>query len=170
MPKGNFMLYRIKEKFWSLGDTYNIVDQHGSEHFIVKGKVLSWSDRLSFQDTTGNQLAYISQKLISFRPRYRIYIDGKFDGKFFAEVTKEYTWSGERYLLDVPGPDNYTIDGSLFAHEYHFSRNNDRVAIVSKKTWSWTDDYGVEIIDEKDDVLILCVCIAIDQILDTRKR
>ena len=52
--------------------------------------------------------------------------------------------------------------GSFWAHEYDFTRSGRTVATVSKKRWSWTDSYGIDIIDNEDDVSILCTVVVID--------
>jgi len=158
------MIYRIKEKFWGLGDTFNITDQDGTACFIVKGEAFSWGNKLSFQDMNGTELAYISQKLMSLKPRYQIFIGGK----LFAEVTKEFSWFSKKFLLDVPGPNDYVIDGLFWKHDYRFSRASGCVANVSKDRWGWTDSYGVDIIEGEDNVSILCACIVIDQVLEER--
>ena len=44
------------------------------------------------------------------------------------------------------------------------------VAVVSKDHWSWTDSYGVDIVDGEDDVSILCAAIVIDQVLHDEKN
>ncbi|MCJ8331651.1 MAG: LURP-one-related family protein [Lentisphaeria bacterium] len=155
------MIYRIREKFWGFGNNFSITDQYGNDCFIVKGKAFSWGDQLSFQDTSGHELAYIKQKLLSFQPRFEIYTNGN----LFAKVTKEFSWFTKKFLLDVPGPNDYTIDGSFWMHDYSFTRASGCVATVSKDIWGWTDSYGVEIIDGEDDVSILCACIVIDQVL-----
>lgn len=160
------MIYRIKEKFWGIGDNFIITDENGNDCFQVRGKAFSWGDKLSFQDVNGNELAFISQKLISLKPRYQIFVAGH----LFAEVTKEFTWFTKKFLLDVPGPNDYEIDGSFWMHDYSFSRKSGCVAHVSKDIWGWTDSYGVEIIDGEDDVSILCACIVIDQVLDDEER
>jgi len=162
LSKGKLMIYRIKEKFWGLGDTFNITDQNGNDCFLVKGEAFSWGDKLSFQDMSGNELAYISQKLMSFKPRYQIYLDGK----LFAEVTREFSWFSKKFILDVPGPNDYQIEGSFWKHDYSFSRQTGCVATVSKEMWGWTDSYGVEIVNDEDNVSILCACIVIDQVLE----
>lgn len=106
-------------------------------------------------------MAFISQKILSFRPRYRIYIDGN----LFAEVNKEFSWFSKKFLLDVPGPNDYSIDGSFWKHDYTFTRRSRAVATVSKDFWGWTDSYGVEVEEGEDVVSILCACIVIDQVL-----
>lgn len=156
------MRYVIKEKFWSWGDSFQICNESNEPVFFVKGKAFSWGDKLSFQDMQGNELAFISQKLLSWMPRYEIY----HNDQLFAEVEKKFTWFNKEFTLDVPGPNDYTITGSFWSHEYAFTRSGRSVAHVSKKWFSWTDTYGVDIIDGEDDVSILCACIVIDQVLN----
>lgn len=155
------MIYRIKEKFWSWGNDFTITDQFGTPCFQVDGKAFSWGDKLSFQDMQGNELAFISQKLLSLQPRYQILIKGK----LFAEVVKEFTWFNKKFTLDVPGPNDYEIEGSFWQHEFEFRRSGHQVASVSKSYWDWTDSYGIDIVEGEDNVSILCACIVIDQVL-----
>ncbi len=155
------MIYRIKEKFWSWGNDFTITDENEVDQFIVDGKAFSWGDKLSFQDISGKELAFISQKMLSFKPRYEIMIGGS----VFAEVVKEWSWFKRKFTLDVPGPNDYKIEGSFWEHEFEFTRSGQRVASVSKNYWGWTDSYGVNIIEGEDDVSILCTCIVIDQVL-----
>ena len=161
------MIFRIKEKFWAWGNDFAVTDAEGNPRYNIDGKAFSWGDKLSFQDASGNELAFISQKLLSWKPTYQILIDGR----VFAEVKKEWTWFNKQFTLDVPGPNDYTIDGSFWSHEFTFERGGRTVATVSKKLWSWTDSYGVNIIDGEDEVAVLCACIVIDQVLhDESKR
>jgi len=155
------MLYRIKEAFWSFGDDFSITDGDGTPVYRIDGKAFSWGDKLSFQDMSGRELAFISQKMLTLMPRYEIQINGK----VFAEVKKEFSWFKKKFVLDVPGPNDYAIDGSFWAHEFTFQRRGKTVARVSKKAFAWTDSYGVDIIDGEDDVSILAACIVIDQVL-----
>jgi uncharacterized protein YxjI len=155
------MVYRIKEKFWSWGNDFTIGDEAGNDVFQVDGKAFSWGDKLSFQDMSGRELAFISQKLISLRPRYRIIRDGN----VFAEVVKKLSWFKQKFVLDVPGSNDYEIKGSFWQHEFTFLRAGREVASISKSRWAWRDSYGVEIIDGEDEVSILCTCIVIDQVL-----
>ena len=155
------MIYKIKEKFWSWGNKFTITDEQNNSRFVVDGQAFSWGDKLSFQDPEGNELAFINQRLISLMPRYQILTNGT----VFAEVIKEFSWFQQKFKLDVPGPNDYEIDGSFWQHEFNFTRSGRKVASVSKKLWAWTDSYGVNIVDGEDDVSILCACIVIDQVL-----
>ncbi|MCB2157008.1 LURP-one-related family protein [bacterium] len=160
------MVYQIEEKLWSWADQFTIRDLDDRPVYYVHSKLFSWGHKLSFQDLKGNELAFIEQRKLSLLPRYRIYRDGK----LFAEMTRQFTWLEKRFTLDVPGPNDYTIEGSPSDHEFIFTRAGQKVATVSQTYFSATQLYGVHIVDGEDDVSILCACIVIDQVIDDEKN
>ena len=81
---------------------------------------------------------------------------------YFATITKEFTFFKDKFTLDVPGPNDYVIKGSFLDYEYQFHRGGNVVAEVSRKFWSITDSYGVDIIDGEDDVSILATVVVVD--------
>lgn len=152
------MRYLMKEKFWGFGDDFAIQDANGNDVFFVDGKAFTLGDKLSFQDMAGNELAFISQKLLSLKKRYDIYRGGN----LFAEVLKEWPFFKDKFTVDVPGPNDYSVTGSFFDHEYAFERQGRTVARVSKSYFNWTDTYGVDIVDGEDDITILATAVVID--------
>jgi len=155
------MRYAIKEKFWSWGNDFHIYNEAKQPVLFVDGEAFSWGDKLSVQDMQGNELAFISQKMLAWKPRYEIYRNGQ----LFAEVVKEFSWFDKKFTLDVPGPNDYNIEGSFWRHDYEFIRRGRPVAKVSKEYWTWADTYGVDVVDGEDDVAILCTAIVIAQVL-----
>lgn len=160
------MKYVIKEKFWSWGNDFHIYNTSQEPVFFVDGVAFSWGNKLSFQDLNGNELAFISQKLLTWKPCYEI----NRRGRKFAEVIKEFSWFKQSFTLDVPGPNDYTVTGSFWAHDYEFIRQGKVVARVNKTLWTWQDTYGIDIHPEEDDVAILCTAIVIDQVLHDQKN
>jgi len=78
-----------------------------------------------------------------------------------------------RFTVDVPGPDDYEAQGDFMDMEYTFSRAGEgQVAEVSKRWFSWSDTYGVDISDGEDDVLILASTVVIDMVChaDDKRR
>ena len=155
------MRYQMKQKIWSLGNSFTIKDANEVDAFRVQGQAFSWGHKLSFQDASGLEVAYIKQRLMSWKPTYEIYRD---ETKF-AEVTRDISWFKSHFTLDVPGPNDYTATGSFLAHEFVFKRSGRQVATVSKKFWAWTDKYGIDIVDGEDDVAILATCVVIDLVV-----
>jgi uncharacterized protein YxjI len=153
------MRYVMKEKVFSFGDDYTIRDEAGRDRFFVDGRAFSLGNKLSFQDMQGNELAFIQQKLLSWGPTYEI-----FYGDSVAAVVKKqlFTLFRCRFSVDVPGPDDLEASGNFMEHEYEFTRAGRTVATVSKRWFSWSDTYGVEVEPAEDDVLILASTVVID--------
>lgn len=152
------MRYRMKQKLWAMGDDFTIRDERDNDVFLVDGKAFSLGDKLSFRDLAGNELAYISQKLLSFKKRYDIYRDGQ----LFAEVVKELSLFKDKYTVDIPGPNDYEVKGNFWDHEYKFIRQGQEVAHVSKAFFTWADTYGIDIVSGEDHVTILATAVVID--------
>ena len=66
----------------------------------------------------------------------------------------------DRFTIDIPGPDDLSMTGDLFEHEYTITRADREVATVSKRWISLTDTYGVDIAPGEDDLLILTSVLA----------
>lgn len=154
------MRYVLKQKLLSWGDDFVIKDESGRDVYFVDGKAFSIGDQLSFQDMEGHELAFIKQKLLSWGKTYEIVRDGQ-----VAAVVKKALFAPfhHRFTVDVPGPDDLEAKGSFTDHEYTFRRGERTVATVSKKWFSWTDTYGVEVADGEDPVLILASAVVVDQ-------
>lgn len=162
------MRYLMKQKLFCFGDDFAIKNEAGEDAFFVDGKAFSFGDKLSFQDLAGNELAFIRQKLLAWGPTYEIYRDGE-----LAAVVKKqlFTLFRCKFTVDVPGPDDLEAKGSFLDQEYTFTRGNQTVAEVSKRWFSWSDTYGVDIADGEDDVLILASTVVIDMVChDEHKR
>lgn len=154
------MRYVMKQKLFTLlGDDFVIRDDSGEERFVVKSKMFTLGNQLSFQDTAGNEVAYIRQKLLAFGPTYEIHRDGQ----VVAKVSKElFTLFSCAFTVDVPGPDDLEAKGDFSDHDYTFRRHGEEVAWVSKKWLSFRDTYGVDIAEGEDDVVILASTVVMD--------
>ncbi|MCK4341501.1 MAG: LURP-one-related family protein [Phycisphaerae bacterium] len=161
------MRYVMKQKLFSFGDDFTIKDEQGHDIYFVDGKAFSIGDKLSFQDMQGNELAFIRQKLLSWGPTYEIYRGGQ-----LAAVVKKhlFTFFKARFTVDVPGPNDPEASGDFLTHEYAFQRGGRVIATVSKRWFSWTDTYGVDIAPGEDDVLLLAATVVIDMVCHDRKN
>lgn len=155
------MRYVMKQKLFAWGDDFAIKTEAGEEVFFVDGKAFSLGDKLSFQDMQGHELVFIRQKLLAWGPTYALHRGGE-----LAAVVKKhlFTMFRCRFTVDVPGPDDLEAEGSFLDREYTFTRGGAIVATVSKRWFSWTDTYGVDIAEGEDDVLILASTVVIDMI------
>lgn len=161
------MRYVMKQKLFAWGDDFLIKNDAGKDVFFVDGRAFSLGNKLSFQDLDGNELAFIRQKLLSWGPTYEI-TRGE---QLLAVVKKQFfTFFRCKFTVDVPGPDDLEAQGSFLDMEYSFERGGRRVAEVSKRWFSWSDTYGVDIAEGEDDVLILASTVVIDMVCHADNR
>jgi len=161
------MRYVMSQKFFSLADSFSIKDENEKDVYLVKGKIFSFGDKLSFQDTQGNELVYIDQRLLNWGPTYELWRGAD----LLAVVKRElFSFIHHRFTVDVPGPDDLEAEGDFFDHEYTFTREDRVVATVSKKWFSWTDTYGIDVAEGEDPVLILASAVVVDMVCHDDKR
>ena len=167
---GHLMRYVMKQKLWAWGNDFTVKDDTGADRFFVDGKAISLGDQLSIQDMGRNELAFIRQKLLAWGPTYEISRGGR-----LAATVKEHLFTLLRYVFTVDvgpagaGPEDLEVTGDFLAREYTFQREGRAVAVVSRKWFSWSDTYGVEVADGEDDVLILACTVVIDMVTEKHR-
>ncbi len=160
------MRYVIRERFFRLGEDSDVTDEAGRPVLHVDGKVLTLRDTLVLRDPAGEEVARVHRRLLALRPTYEITAKGK----ELAEVRKRFfTPFGDRFTIDVPGPDDLEMEGSLLDHDFTIRRGDRVVATVSKHWLTIRDAYSVDVADGEDDVLILATVLALD-LAEDRER
>jgi uncharacterized protein YxjI len=160
-------MYLIRERFFRLGEDSDITDDQGRPVLHVDGKVLSLHDRLVLRDPQGREVAQVRHKLVALRPTYQVSVGGE----QAAEVRKHlFTPFGDRFTIDVPGPDDLEIEGDLFDHEFTIRRGGQPVATVSKQWFSMRDTYAVDVAPGQDGLLILASVLALDLAEDQKRQ
>jgi uncharacterized protein YxjI len=156
-------MYVIRERFFSIGDDFDVLDERGTKLFHVDGKVFSVRNKVVIEDLAGNELATIQRHLIALHRTYEIQIGGE----KAAEVRKKlFTPFREKFTIDVPGPDDLEMRGNLLDHEYTINRADREVAAVSKRWLTMRDTYAVRIAADQDPLLIIASVLALDLALD----
>jgi uncharacterized protein YxjI len=160
-------MYLIRERFFRLGEDSDITDDQGRPVLRVDGKVLSLHDRLVLRDPQGREVAQVHRRLAALRPTYRITVGGEVAG----EVRKRlFTPFGDRFTIDVPGPDDLEMRGDLLDHEFTIERAGRTVATVSKRWFSVRDTYAVDVAEGEDDLLVLASVLALDLAEDKERE
>jgi uncharacterized protein YxjI len=152
-------MYVIRERFFDIGDDFDITDESGQRMFRVDGKALSLRDRLVISDAAGNEVAEVHRRLIALHRTYEVSIGGE----SAAQVRKKlFTPFRDKFTVDIPGPNDLDITGSILDHEFTIERDGETVATVSKRWITIRDTYAVEIAEGEDVVLILASVLALE--------
>lgn len=161
------MRYVIRERFIHLGEDSDITDEQGQPVYQVDGKVLSLHNTLIVRDRRGSEVARVERQLVALRPTYHIMRQSQELATLRKKLLSPFV---DRFTIDIPGPDDLSMTGSLLEHDYTITRGGDVVATVSKQWISLTDTYGVDIAPGEDDLLILASVLALDLAEDREHR
>ena len=152
--------YKIRQKLISIGDDFWIENNKGQKVFKVDGKALRLRKTLEFEDANGKRLAQIKERILAIKDTMVI-DDAK--GKDIATVKKALIAPlRDKWNVNVRGGDDLVVQGNILDLEYDIKQGRKKVAEVSKKWFTITDTYGVEIAEGQNDILILAIAIAID--------
>jgi uncharacterized protein YxjI len=160
-------MYVIKERFFSIGDDFDVLDEHGDKLLHVDAKVLSVRNKVVIEDPSGTEVASVHRHLVALRPTYEIRIGGE----KAAEVKKKlFTPFRDKFTIDVPGPEDLTMKGDLLDHEYVIEREGREVAAVSKRWLTIRDTYAVQVEAGEDPLLIIASVLALDLALERDEK
>lgn len=148
----------MRQKVFSWGDKFSICDEAENVRYYVEGQVFTLGKKLRLYDPTGEERCFIHQKLWSFLPRF--FISRR--GEDVAEVVKKFTFFRQEYTVSGL---NWTVSGDFWAHTYEITDGEKTVASVSKRWISWGDTYEIDIRDDADTEMALCVVLVIDAVL-----
>ena len=159
--KGTANRYQMRQKLIAFEDDFYIENEAGQRVFKVDGKVLRVRDTLKFKDMRGNVLCQIQERMLRIKDVMAIE-DGR--GNKIAEVKKALiTPLRDRWTVKIRDGADLDVQGNILDHEYEITEGRRKVPQVSKKWFRVRDTYGVEVAPDQEDVLILAVTVALDQ-------
>lgn len=159
------MKFAVKQRIFSLTDSFTIRDEYENERYNVRGSFFSLGKKLTIFDMSGNEVVYIEQKLFRFLPEYDIY----YRGSYVANVKKEFTLFSNRFDIDS-NMGRYTVDGDFLGLDFTIYKDGKAAAYISKKFFAWSDTYGVDVQEGEDDAFILALVIVIDEVVHDNRN
>ncbi|MBQ7862226.1 MAG: LURP-one-related family protein [Clostridia bacterium] len=153
----------IKQKVFSWKDKFYVKDENGNDRYYVEGEFFSLGKKLHIYDMNSNEIAFIHQKVLSFLPRFFVFIGGI----QVAEIVKEFTFFRNKYRIEGLGWD---VDGDFMDHDYEITHMGRPIVAISKEWFTWGDSYMLDIADNVDPVNALSVVLAIDCVIEMQRR
>jgi len=145
----------FRQRFFSWFDSYDIYDEAGDTVYVVKGE-LAWGHLLRIYDARGHEVGHIKEKVLSWLPRFEMYVGNCYIGC----IDKEFTFIRPKFRMDYRG---WRVDGDWFGWDYTILDSAGHgIASVSKEVWNWTDTYVMDIRDPQDGLYVLMLTLAID--------
>ena len=145
----------FKQRPFSWFDSYDIYDENGKTLYIVKGQ-LSWGHCLKIFDSTGNEIGMVKQRVLTFLPKFELYLEGQYIGCIY----KELSFLKPKYNIDYNG---WKVQGNFFEWDYYIlNQSGIQIAKVTKELLRLTDTYVIDVINQGDALCALMLVLAID--------
>ncbi len=150
----------IKQRVFSIGDKYNILNEAGETVFYATSKIFSFGAKISLFDSYDSELFFIKQKVMSFLPQYHIYQGDN----LCAVIKKEFSFLKPKLTVES-NYGTYQLDGNLFALDFNVICDGRLIGSISKKLFTWGDSYVLDIQNDSDAAFFCSIVIAIDNCL-----
>ena len=149
--------YRMREKLMSIGDDEWIENDNGDRVYKVNGKAMRMRHTFALEDREGKEVAWIQEPMVHVRDSMDITI-----GTLKATVKKKIMSIRDKFIIEIEDGPSLEAHGNLVDHEYEIERDGQTVAWVSKKWFRMRETYGIEVVQEENQLLVLCIAVCID--------
>jgi uncharacterized protein YxjI len=151
--------FYVNEKFFSIGDQFDILDERQQPVYKVKEKLFTFGKQFSFINANGEQLAFCKQKLFRLMPQYQLFIRNR----LVATIKKRFTVFVKKYdILSEEG--TYTIEGDVFAWNFQIAKDGNVFCHVHKNFTLFKDKYEISVGEGFDEILALNLVIILDSV------
>lgn len=118
---------------------------------------------LKIYDAQEREVGMVKQKILSFLPRFEMYMNHRYVGC----ISREFTFFRPKYNIDCNG---WHVEGDFFEWDYSVLDSTGRkIATVSKEFFNLTDTYMIDVANPQDALCALMLVLAIDAEKCSRK-
>ena len=144
----------LQRKLMTFADRYAIRDEQGEDVYTARGQWMSLGKKIRVTDRDGKEVGFLHRKLGTLRPQYLIEIPGLPE----FTVVRELVFLRIQYSIHIM---DWTVEGD--------GSGIREIARIRKKWVAMADQYSVEVMDDRDDLTVLMIVLAMDcSILEAR--
>lgn len=149
------MKFRIRQRIFSWFDSFDITNEEGNTVFTVRGQ-LSWGHHLHFFTPQGEDIASVKEAVVTVFPEFAFYVHGQYAGM----LKRRFSPLHPQYDLNF---NNWHVSGDFMNRNWQIEDENNRViATIQRKLLHLSDNYVIDVKEEKDVLYALMLTVAID--------
>ena len=167
MAVAGWTTYQLRRQLLAVGEDFWIQNAQGQNVYRLDGKVLALTQTFALEDANGSELARMQAEMFTLRRT----MDIERGGQVAATVRKAFiNILGQSFTVDIAGDGELQASGDVLNHEFQITAGNAVVATISKQWFAAEFMYGIAIAPGQDEVLMLCIAIAIDEMSENDRR
>jgi len=145
----------IKQKVFSLSGKFTVIDQQENDIYYVEGSFMQFPKTFSIMNTTRDEVALITKKMLSVGPKFFVEVNGP----EVLTIKKEFSFLKARYTIDAAGIE---VQGNWWDMNFQVLQQGEVIGQVNKEWFTWGDSYKAQILNEEMETIIIALVIAID--------
>jgi uncharacterized protein YxjI len=155
------MRYLVRERLFAIKDDFWVTDEDGNRVFFIDAKILSLRHALDLKDASGQTLATIKHRLLTFTDAMEI----EHDGAVAATVHKAvFSPLHHKAHIDLSDGGRLEAVGNLIDKDFEIRDGHRVLARISRSWFRIRDSYGVDVAPGENDALMLAIAICLDRI------
>ena len=167
MATAGWTTYQLRRQLFAIGEDFWVKNAEGENVFKLDGKVLRLTQTFALEDVNGNELVRMQAEFLTLRRT----MDIERGGQVVATVRKALiNVLGQRFTVDIAGDGQLEAQGDILNHEFQITAGGQVVASISKQWFAAEFMYGIAIAPGQDDVLMLSIAVAIDEMSENDRR
>lgn len=145
----------IKQRVFTYKDKFQIKNSSDQVEYTAIGKIIALSKRFTIENSKGKKVAVIKKRIFTIFPQYRINI---LEDKTYT-LKRKFTFFKQKYKVK---PLDWELKGDFLSHNYQVMDHKTTIMSISKKWFKWGDTYELDIPNKANELLALCIAVAID--------
>ena len=167
MAEMGWTTYQLRRQLLAIGEDFWVQNAKGENVYKLDGKVLTLTQTFALEDASGNEVARMQAEMLTLRRT----MDVERGGQVVATVRKAlFNILSQRFTVDLAGNGQLEAHGDILNHEFQVTNQGQVIATISKQWFAAEFMYGIAIAPGQDDVLMLCVAIAIDEMSESDRH
>ncbi|SRR5712692_100596 len=167
MAVSGWSTYQLRRQLIAIGEDFWVQNAQGENVYRLDGKMLTLTQTFALQDVNGNELARMRAEMLTLRNT----MDIKRGGQVVATVKKAFfNVLSQSFTVEIAGDGQLHAQGDILNHEFQITAGSAVVATISKQWFAAELMYGIAIAPGQDEVLLLCIAIAIDEMSESDRH
>jgi len=160
------MRYLVRDRMLAFHEEAWIETEQRQKLFKVNRKFFRFRPTFHFVDTEGRRVASIVKKL--FTLHHTILIEQ--DGERVGRISKRFiSLFGDRFKVTLRDGRRLRVNGNFFDMEFDIQHEGTTLAHISRRWFTIRDAYSVDVLDERDSLLLVILAVCVDHTLQDAK-
>lgn len=154
--------YLLRQRFFKITDHFDIKDDQENVCFVVRSKLFTIGKKFWIDDTGGQELLFIKQRIFSILGRFDLYQGENYIGK----IKRRFTFFTKK-LSVTSNLGNFKVKGNVFAWNFKILDDaGNLTANISKSILKIADTYTVDAYS--NDLLVVAIGVTLDSMFHPR--